>query len=247
MKKIIATTMMALFAASTHATLLATYDIYGTPAATPTPTAVISGAGYTNAVSGASFDKVSTLTWNTSQSNRWATTLWEKSVTSLNSAVNSNNYYLGSVSAVSGKTLAITNITFKSYIAVTNGVNTPTSVAMQLSYDNWATTNQTSATLARNNTSFLQTLSFDFTPDLTGGSNASYRIVAWGNTGESTITSFGFANGSAAKDANSGLVGFGNDLQDFVIQGNVIPEPATVGMLGLGALVTLLIRRMSTK
>jgi hypothetical protein len=41
---------------------------------------------------------------------------------------------------------------------------------------------------------------------------------------------------------SSTLCAFGMD--NLKLSGTAIPEPATIGMLGLGAIITLLIRRM---
>jgi hypothetical protein len=68
-----------------------------------------------------------------------------------------------------------------------------------------------------------------------GLTDITFRIYAW----------------SADGSAYSTFIGFGNDtnteaLTDIGINGTVtaVPEPATIGMLGLGAVVSLLIRRL---
>jgi autotransporter-associated beta strand protein len=80
---------------------------------------------------------------------------------------------------------------------------------------------------------------FDFT-GYTGGA-ASFQVL----TNWSSIASAGTINFLT----NNLAEGLTLDTSNFVNTGviTVIPEPATIGMLGLGALVTLLIRRMSTR
>jgi autotransporter-associated beta strand protein len=81
---------------------------------------------------------------------------------------------------------------------------------------------------------------FDFT-GFTGGVTNGYTIalsdmfVNWGSvvTTGATYSALGLAGGQSLDFTGGQLT--------------VIPEPATIGMLGLGALVTLMIRRMRTR
>jgi len=85
---------------------------------------------------------------------------------------------------------------------------------------------------------------FDFT-SWTGGNATNGTTFAllenWGNS--STFTNG--PNYTYVNQANLGLTG-SQSLQMTSTGLTVIPEPATIGMLGLGALVTLMIRRMRT-
>ncbi len=96
-------------------------------------------------------------------------------------------------------------------------------------------------------------LAGDFTFDLSGASQtvgSSWTIVDAASLNETFTTTFtviGFTDAGSdlwTKDIN------GSKYYQFS-EGTgaltVIPEPATIGMLGLGALMTLLIRRMSTR
>jgi hypothetical protein len=80
------------------------------------------------------------------------------------------------------------------------------------------------------NTSTAQT----FTPniDLTG--NSVFSGLTNGQTVEFRIY---------LKDGSTNVSTRYHQLDNIVLNGTVIPEPASIGMLGLGALITLLIRR----
>jgi hypothetical protein len=79
---------------------------------------------------------------------------------------------------------------------------------------------------------------FDFTDNATVVKGDTFHVLqGWGsiqNNG-AVFETVGLSNPAlfGELDVNTGIV-------------TVIPEPATIGMLGLGALVTLLIRRMRT-
>jgi hypothetical protein len=91
----------------------------------------------------------------------------------------------------------------------------------------------------------------DFVFDLTGaGATAgdSWTIVDAASLTESFGATFSVAsftdNGDNTWSKQSGAVTY---IFDETTGGlSVIPEPATIGMLGLGALVTLVLRRMRT-
>jgi hypothetical protein len=81
---------------------------------------------------------------------------------------------------------------------------------------------------------------FDFTGNTTVSNGSVYVVLQnWATLTDSgtTYLTNGLANGLSL------------DTSTLFTNGTVtvIPEPATIGMLGLGALITLMIRRMRTR
>ena len=76
-----------------------------------------------------------------------------------------------------------------------------------------------------------------YTIDLTGeGLTATDSAVAWNTTGTGRLRVMFF---EPTADGNDNL-----QVDAILINGTVVPEPATIGMLGVGALITILIRKM---
>jgi fibronectin-binding autotransporter adhesin len=92
------------------------------------------------------------------------------------------------------------------------------------------------------------------TDAITFNSGANVIFDFTGNTTLTNGSTFAVLQGWESIETNGavfstvGLSGMSLDLSSFKTLGlvTVIPEPATIGMLGLGALVTLMIRRMRT-
>lgn len=81
--------------------------------------------------------------------------------------------------------------------------------------------------------STTHTITLDTISELQGVTDVEFRVYAWGGSNQYDAFSIG-----------KGYFADGND--DVILNGTVtaVPEPATIGMLGFGAVVSLLARRI---
>jgi hypothetical protein len=152
-------------------------------------------------------------------------------------AVTASDYVTFTIDVNSGKSVSFTNLSFYSLRNFTTGVGAPDQFAIRTSQDNYAA-DVSAGTMAitaqaTNYVFSLNTLALSGVSNLQSVTNSTqFRIYMWVSSGSIDVV------------ANRTLY-----LDNLTVEGTVttIPEPATIGMLGLGALVTLMVRRMRTK
>ncbi|NOU35700.1 MAG: PEP-CTERM sorting domain-containing protein [Kiritimatiellaceae bacterium] len=245
MKKVLAMIAMALVAGAANATLLVEYNFWGKSVTNAAYTANLNpvDAGVASA----------TLTVGPSLVAYWASTgarsngffAGNSTAKSFTDAVSSNDYFSGVVTAASGKTLTITNMQFRvTFASGSSSSNYLVRISTDAAFGLGAGTYQDSDTYTKPTVYNPGTNSFAFNGTaLAAASTVYYRIYTWGSLNAANNAGFtGGGTGITGNFADQGLDGFG--MNDLVIQGAVIPEPATIGMLGLGALCTLLMRRL---
>ncbi len=159
---------------------------------------------------------------------------WEEA-SNLAGAITYGNYYKLNLTAASGYEMNLDSLSIM--------LDAAASIDADQSFG-WAITDSSNNSLATgllgDNGNFLATI------DLTGGtfdglSSTEFRVYAWdsgvGAAALSNPDKFGLGKAST---------NIGDGVMDIAFSGDVtvVPEPATVGMLGLGSLVALLIRRV---
>ncbi|NOU35698.1 MAG: PEP-CTERM sorting domain-containing protein [Kiritimatiellaceae bacterium] len=247
MKKVLAMIAVALVAGAANATLLVSYNFFGAGATGPTgPT---NGAPFSTQATGIASNNLTRgagLGMGLS-TNRFIATGWNTSDFTLDGAIASNDYFQGFVAATSGNAVNLSNLQYR---AIANNANGPTNFVLKISSVNtdaafltaWATTTKV---LQPVGTGSGLTLSFDLAGNGVTSGTVYYRIYGWRSTTVPSSNASGILGmTSTTVTTDGGLAGYGDGNQDFIIQGTVVPEPATIGMLGLGALCTLLMRRL---
>lgn len=185
----------------------------------PAPTTVIDladGLSGTSLARGAGVNQIS----NTPFSSRGWTGV------DLADAIANNDYVEWTLTVDAGKSLNLSNIEMK-YAGASS--NSPTMMAVLMSTDNFATfsTVFTDSAVATTDEIADEALSFS---GLTG--TVSFRTYAWGAS-----SSFG---GFAIKPFGANLL---QDQRGIILSGEVVPTPASAGLMALGGLIAARRRR----
>jgi hypothetical protein len=140
--------------------------------------------------------------------------------TLLSTAITNNDYFEVTIGATEGNEISYSELTFDALVA--NVARSATEYAIVSSINGYTEANVISS-------GSLTTTSAGYTVDLSGteyqnvDTDTTFRIYVWG----------------AGSTASSSLTSFDN----IEFTGTVIPEPATIGMLGLGSVALLAFRR----
>ena len=245
MKKIIGLMMGLGLAVAANADIIAGYD-FGTPTAmtngattveSGVSASVVSGAGGASAFAGQytlgdnTGLAASGTTFGSTEAGNFGGTSENLTAGSLAGAITANDYMTFTIIADEAGTLNVSGFSLASTIAsLTN--NRPAEFFNVLAQANGGSTwGAANALTSDQETTVVQGLSDwdDTFIDLSGNASlqgidsVEFRIYMWGG------------NGTAA----SSRVNF----DQIVVEGSVIPEPATIGLLGLGAVALLALRR----
>ncbi len=170
------------------------------------------------------------------QADSYAAIDWNNNATAnLAGAIAAGQYYTISLAAAGGYEMNLDSISIM--------LDAASSLDADQTFG-WAITDSSDSSLSSG--TLGDNANFYATVDLTGGTfdglaTTEFRLYAWDSG----------AGAAALSNADRFSIGYGNNsagdgVMDIAVAGDIVPvpEPATVGMLGLGALVALLIRRI---
>ncbi len=156
-----------------------------------------------------------------------------------------NGYATSVADAITDGNVFNINLAFSQSVTLTN-------MSIQLSAQNASDTAEAHFTLRSSltGTTDLDTYVINPTNNSYTGINFSTDLSGYAQLdGINSVDFYLYVYNPDGNFSGYGQVGMGNAYQtdaenDLVFSGTVVPEPATVGMLGLGALVSLLVRRI---
>lgn len=218
MKKLIVALVVAGLAAAAQAELLIGFDVTGLPGNGPNATSVVQAANV----------QISYLTRGggltaASAANSFSASAWTVGLTA-DDALSNNDYFEFTVAADSGYFLSITNFEWRFSRSSTG----PTNIALRSSLDSYA------SDLAVWSQPSAAAINFSNTLSIAGVQSVTFRLLGY----RAGLTS------GTARIVDGG--GFGQAGIDLAVFGTVatIPEPATLGLLGLGIATLGLARKL---